>query len=629
MKEMVITSTRTAVKMDRVPSRTELISRQGIGESNASTLGTLLTAVPGVVVRDYGSGGAVQTLSMRGMSAEHSLLMIDGIPINNIQTGLSDIRLFPVDMMESIEIVRGGLSSLYGTSAIGGVVNIRTDNPNGGNSVSLKNSIGSFGASGMSVSVHHSFNSLQLNTGIRSERESGNYPVQLLQQGTLQSGTRKNTDFTHKSAYMSVTWDRNRFQRGHALLSITTLDRGTPGPLLTLENQGGGRQTDDVFFAGSSFTSPLSEETEISVSGSVQRSNERYADETGIFRGNNYYRNTLMTFSPSVWMKVSQYLKLLSGLDADYASAEGNALPGFQTRPHAGWFLGGEIESDTMHPAGIAVSLYPSLRLDGYRAMRPVWSSQIGMNAASVVGVVDIILHSTFGNSFRVPTFNELYYSGAGGFGNPQLRREQSVHGDVGMTLQTAIAGPAEIDVTYYSITTNDRILWLPASSPFIWSPVNISRTRSSGFEVEGKWTHHSDFVSLQANYVYIDAKNISGTSRSNPVYGKQLLYVPLETANVSMQFRIPVDHDIIRKIMLRIADSYMGERFTVEDNSGKLPSYHSLNGNIGIDMMFFDVRTSLRYGLNNMTDEVYEIIPRYPMPPRNSMLSLSLQKNY
>src|ERR1041385_681593 len=110
LDEVVITATKSPLNISVAPSRVYQIDRQTIEGLNGSSVGEIIGVRSGVFTREYGVGGSLQTMSFRGMGAEQTLVLLDGVPINNVQTGLTDLRLISLDYVEQIEIVRGGNS---------------------------------------------------------------------------------------------------------------------------------------------------------------------------------------------------------------------------------------------------------------------------------------------------------------------------------------------------------------------------------------------------------------------------------------------------------------------------------------------------------------------------------------
>ena len=322
-----------------------------------------------------------------------------------------------------------------------------------------------------------------------------------------------------------------------------------------------------------------------------------------------------------------------AGVELGSADATGNALDEEKTQGHEGVFLASEIVADSI-ASQMVISLFPSIRYDHFAGVDDAWSPKLGLNLSTPGlapdGKLSLAVHSTLGRDFRPPTFNELYYAGAGGHGNPALVPERSVSFDLGLTLGYPWAGIQELDATYYSITTRERILWQPASSQFDWAPVNVGKTESRGFEIEYRWKLPGGWLELGGNYALLDARKKFSSGAGDPTYGKQLVYVPLETGDIGATIGLPLHDYLLSRLRMRIAGEYVGDRYTVEDNSVALPGYFLFNGKMELDLhVCDDLGMQIRYEVGNLTNESYEVIPRYPMPLRNHTLSFSITKTY
>jgi len=127
--QIVVTGTKTPHLMEDTPVRTRVISREQIEKSGVTKAADLLRSLPGVNISG-GAPGAVSSRStalMRGLPAQYSLILLDGrrFKPEHIHTGVNLI-LIPIEMIERIEIVEGPASALYGSDAMGGVINIVT-----------------------------------------------------------------------------------------------------------------------------------------------------------------------------------------------------------------------------------------------------------------------------------------------------------------------------------------------------------------------------------------------------------------------------------------------------------------------------------------------------------------------
>lgn len=626
MAGVEVTSTRIASRSDRSPLRTTVLNRSAFEQGSALNIGDVLKLTPGMVVREYGGGGGIQMLSFRGMGAEHTLVLVDGLPSNNIQTGVVDLRMLPFDAVESVEIIRGGSSALYGSNAVGGVINIRTDAAARAPHVRFSGGWGPFGALQLSASASAALDGARLSAGVRRERGSGRFPVRMRSGAAVVEGLRLNSDHLLEQLFGRADFFIEGAGRGWLSVSATTVERGSPGPLTSLAAQGDGRLSDAAVVVSGSYESKLGSKFLAVIAGSAQRADEEFQEASGPFRGNNSYRNVTLAASPLIRYDGSPNWSIRSGMDIDRASANGNALPGAVHRTHAAWFATSELRTDTMGSFRAVVALLPAIRAESFSSSSPFINPQIGLDAHLDFGAWELTLRSSVGSNFRVPTMNELHYAGAGGFGNPDLVPEAAVNFDAGVGIDADAGGRISFDATLYAIRTLDRIVWQPATSAFIWSPVNIAESESHGFELEASWTASSDHVEIRGSYAFIDARNTGSSSGLNPAYGKQLPYVPLETASTSLQLRIPVSDGVFRRILARLEDQYIGERFTTEDNTSSLPGTHVLGASVGLAAAVSGGTIHAAYHILNLGDRDVETIPGYPMPLRHHAISFTFE---
>lgn len=623
--EFLVTANGISLGQTMSPSRLWKMTRRDIDAGNGTTVGEMLSGTPGTFVQLYGVGGSLQTLALRGMDAEHTLALLDGVPINNIQTGLVDLRLIPLDDVEQVETVRGGGSGVYGSNALGGVLNILTTGLSKSAYTRVEGDVGSFDLSRFAVSSHIlPADDFQMTFGYAQERGRNNFPFTFQQNEVPVTAERSNSDDLERSGFMKLMWQSSSRVESNFFVNYVTADRGTPGPLLTIENQGTARQADEQLQAIASSRFLLADNVLGSVSGSFQNAYEHYVDAGGTFPADNYYRNLLYQISSRLQYFASPDISFQTGGEFGNAIAIGNALPDEKIRTQASVFISSEMHDD-FGLTEFRFGLFPSMRYDHFNPVQEAWSPRLGGNIESHFDEMTITFHAAAGKDFRVPTFNELFFSGAGGTGNPLLQPERSVSGECGLTFDYHLFGFQEFDATYYSISTDNRIYWLPTSAQFV-SPQNIENTRSSGLETELRWHPFSEHISVEGTYSWIDAVN---RSSNNQVFGNQLPYIPLETGGGSISCDFPVDGSFFSSVFGKVSDSYTGQRFITEDDQTALPSYHVLNGNIGCEIILNDIPVRIKYEVNNVADVSYVGMPGYPMPLRNQQLSVTVTKNY
>ena len=142
---IVVTATREERKASEQASSVSVVTREDIELKNPAVAGDVLRGIPGVDVQRTGSPGNRENIKIRGGMAAHTLVMIDGFPVNSPTLGSFDIGSLPVDGFERVEVVRGAQSALYGSGAIGGVVNFIPRKGEEGRQFGLGVSGGSFG----------------------------------------------------------------------------------------------------------------------------------------------------------------------------------------------------------------------------------------------------------------------------------------------------------------------------------------------------------------------------------------------------------------------------------------------------------------------------------------------------
>lgn len=140
--EIVVTPTRAPQKLSDTLAATTVLTRSDIEASGALDLPTLLQGLPGVEISQTGGFGSQTAIRMRGGESDHTLILVDGLRINSVSAGTTAIEHLSLDDIERIEIVRGNVSSVYGSEAIGGVVRIFTRRGHGALGPRLKVGVG-------------------------------------------------------------------------------------------------------------------------------------------------------------------------------------------------------------------------------------------------------------------------------------------------------------------------------------------------------------------------------------------------------------------------------------------------------------------------------------------------------
>jgi len=151
LEEVVVTATKTLRQLSTLPMPAKLITKDEIAKSSSTKLSDILDDQPGIfIVPDFGGGNGIQ---IQGLDSQYTLLLIDGSPIIGRQSGTLDLDRISIGNIEQVEIIKGSSSSLYGTDALGGVVNLITSKAKDSISAEASYKISTFNTNDISVNL--------------------------------------------------------------------------------------------------------------------------------------------------------------------------------------------------------------------------------------------------------------------------------------------------------------------------------------------------------------------------------------------------------------------------------------------------------------------------------------------
>jgi iron complex outermembrane receptor protein len=221
-------------------------------------------------------------------------------------------------------------------------------------------------------------------------------------------------------------------------------------------------------------------------------------------------------------------------------------------------------------------------------------------------------LRSSYGKSFRIPTFNDLYWIAGG---NPSLRPERSNSFDLGALAEYQWNGSWSLDVSYFSIQSRNRILWTPTSGTF-WSPRNISEVNSRGLELEGRWEGFNRTLSVTVASTWMKAAKTSEDFPGDPTSGKQLVYVPRQTVSISAGLHVGDLHLSVRHV-------WTSYRYTTEINDRFLRSFGVTDASARYAIPLGAVRAFVKLEATNIFGTKYQVLALYPMPLQEARVTV------
>jgi vitamin B12 transporter len=455
LQQVVVTASRTEQRVQDALPATTLISRADIERAQTPDLPTLLRQVSGVEVAQNGGAGTVSSAFIRGAESRHTLVLIDGVPVNNLNFSLPALEHLPLADIERIEIVRGNVSALYGSAALGGVIQIFTREAGRTPQATLTAQAGSRGLVDVAASGGVKLASgTALHASVEALRDKG-------------------FDAIKQQELRGTDPDRDGYRRHSSAVAIT--QDLTPGNTLGLKlrDARGTTQYDSQF-------------------GPATQADELHFVERGAVLEGRF------TLAPAVRLSAA----LTS--TADKTDAQLTAFPYFVNSSAQGAQLGVDwqvapgqqvtaglehtrqhLDSDTVYNkasrtqdsarVGYTGEFGPhqvqlALRQDRYTdfGSPSTWLAGYGFRITDAWRV-----SATASTGFNAPTFNDLYYPYGG---NPQLRPERLKSAELG--LQYAVQGQ-QVRATVF----NNRFTDLIENDAF-FDRVNVGHARNRGVEL-------------------------------------------------------------------------------------------------------------------------------------------------
>lgn len=573
--EVVITTTRFPRLLKEAPGSVTVIDEEQIKTSQARNVGEILKKVAGVNIKNYGLSG-MGTVSIRGSSSEQVLVMVDGRALNLASSGNIDLSLLSLENVKKIEVARGPFSALYGSGALGGVVNIITKKPPEAPVSRIEFSYGSFNTS--SYDLAHGAKGENLGYLITASKQ--------YTEGDRENSWRDTSNLMGKITYSPFVISGGYWQG----------ERGVPGslswptPNATQEDK---RSWFDITSTWDLGKSDFLAKGFINQDKVVYQNPDSFGGPTKDTTENRTYGVTLQHTVPygsthhliwgADWKKDIVQIKTIDGT---------SRIGGKRERTSTALYLQDEITMSS------DLTLTTGARYDNY----PTHGSQISPRINMVYHLTDVTsVRASWGKAFRSPTVNELYWEedwggGMGMFGNPDLAPEKSSEQELGIE---HIFSPRFLGrITLFSTWTEDLISWTQIY-PGRWEVQNIYEASIKGIEGEMRlkpW----DRLSCSLNYTYLEAKD------EKEFEGNFLPYRPQNEVSFL------IDYELQRRTHIQFDGSLVGKRYADRENTEKISPYTLLGARITVNT---GRGTELFLKADNLLDEEYENIKGYPMP--------------
>ena len=496
LEDTVVTAERRPTKKMDTPANTTVITAREIEDNHYQSVDEAIGHVNGVSIVRMG-GGLRSYVRING--DDRVVIMIDGQKLNDDQGSASgkfsaDLNMIPsIDNIQRIEIVKGGSSALYGSDAVGGVINIITKNAVK-NETKVDINTGSWGSHNYTLSTQGKENDFSwFITGGLQKRGHFDYKFD------GNSPTMKNSDYNNNSFSMKL---KNRFSDANSLVvsyNHKSVDSGLYdcfGSTSSLPSSYGNRLQEN--FNNYAVTWNYNEDKDVPAYIRFFY-NEKTINMGGqdpityaVLQHAPMYNRVMGIDTQRGW-KLSNKHALVTGSEW-HQSNSSNSLNGYEDRKLTNISL---FVQDTWKFAD-KWTLVPGMRMDSHSAFGTHWSPKVAIN---YLADADTQVYASWGRVFKAPTADDLYYNAGGMYGNPDLQAETGYTATIGMNHN--FNEKTSVGISFFQSRLNDAIAWLNIPGTWNYVATNLDEEKRQGMELTFK--HElSPMWSYDIGYSYI-----------------------------------------------------------------------------------------------------------------------------
>jgi len=472
--EVFVTATRTPIPKKNVIADTTTINEEEIERAGSSSLTDLLQRQPGIEIYNSGGQGKVSSLHIRGSESDHVVVLVDGLRVNQVTSGLTAFENIPLSQIEKIEIVRGASSSLYGAGAIGGVIQIFTKK-------------GVSGFKPYAAIGYGRYDTKTAQAGIRAGNDSTNYAINISSLSTdgFSAYKTNNPIFNDRDGYNNLSLSgsiNHKFNQDNSIGINFIKSSGN--------NKYDNRYDDPNFIdrknkmdtqvIGINFDNKITTDwrSDLKISQSIYK----YNDFNGTIWTPNNSRQNQISWLNNINLSLGS-LQLM--YDFNRETINKSLEYDKSERDNSGYMIGYLLNKDNHN-------FQANYRFDDNSAYGKFNTGNIGYNyklnnewAAA----------GSIGTAFRAPNFMDLYYPG---YSNPNLKPEESKN------IEASLRYQKDIDKFSATVFQNkiDNFIQLDSN----WIPQNTEKAKFEGITFNG--STFIDHFQLFGNATFQSAEN-------------------------------------------------------------------------------------------------------------------------
>jgi vitamin B12 transporter len=515
LPEILVSATRIESTLATSPDAITVVTRAQIDDLRADSVAEVLETVPGVIVSRSGQPGAQTSVFLRGASSGQTLVLVDGVRVNNAFGGRFDFANLTVDNVERIEVVRGPQSTRYGSDALGGVINVVTRKSAAANAGSALVELGGNASVRTRAALSASLGSVSLSA-----------------EGEIfdTDNERPNSEYNTAGGSLGATWRAGERLEIAATGSYRDSEAGTPNDRFT--NDPNDETRTETSLAALFVHGVPADWWDLRLSLSAGHERMRFSGpepNPPYFSGDSKAETTgdsqqvdlqnVFTLAPGQ--------RLFVGLSYDRMPTEYESEGPF----------GPAALDETLTATAVsaqydwspAKSFTASLggRVDDFSSFGTHATWRAG--GRYTVAASGTILRANVGTGFRAPTVADLYFPGSA---NPDLEPEESTGWDVGLE-QPLAGGRLQLGATWFRNDFDNLIQWAPSAvGPWGGRMENVAEARTDGIEAFVQWLP-AEGLSVSGSYTWLRTAEDKDS-------GDRLLRRPEHSGSVAAAYRFP-----------------------------------------------------------------------------------------
>lgn len=633
LDEVVVTARKPAD--DIIPAQT--LSGKELHRLNSNSVADALRYFSGVQVKDYGGVGGIKTVNIRSMGTNHTGVVYDGVELGNAQNGQIDLGQFSLDNIEALSLYNGQKSEIlqpakdFGSA---GTIYMRTRTPffNEGETYHARATIrtGSFDLLNPSALVELKLGK-RVSASLSAEwvNSSGKYKFRYRRvnpAGELAYDTtavRQNGDINATRIELNTHGTLNSGSWNFKVYNYNS-ERGVPGAIVNNVWRRGERIWDTNSFAQGRYTGFFGKFTTLNnIKYAFYRTHYVNNDDKQV-KIDNLYKQKEIYFSSANEYTINDFWKISGSYDFMWNNLDADVY-GFVKPDRISQYLSvaTALDFNRVKLQASALGTFIHDRIKGQEAPKDkhIFTPAIFVNGYPLRNK-DLSIRAFYKQSFRMPTFNDLYYAD---MGNSKLSPERVTQYNLGLLYDhqsSSFISSARVSADVYYNRVKDKIVAYPKGQQFRWTMLNLGLVDIRGIDLTGLLTinpYKDLYLTVRGQYTFQRAIDI--TNPSDNYYRDQIPYIPRHSgaAVINAQWK---------GWGLNYSWIYVGERYNQQENIRYNYTQPWYTSDVSLSKDFKLGRVNLRglIEINNLLSQDYDVILNYPMPKRNYRFTLTVE---